>query len=178
MISDPLPPSGGVKSTGGSSSTGGRTAGTGGQGAGGFIVDCVVSAGGVGSSNATNEGAVACTVDPAPPQCSPAAPRGQAVVDTWRDSGPRRLVRSTDVALFDPPNIHLRAKAEGRRIRVQAQSDENTLTYRWQSDGQIEGEGQKVYWTPANEDDALCVVARGQGGVAIATLRATNLPHA
>jgi len=181
MISDPLPPSGGVKSTGG------RSAGTGGQGAGGFIVDCVVSAGGVGSSlvasrssgsNASAESAIACTVDPAPPQCSPTASRGQVVVDTWRDSGPRRLVRSNDLALFDPPNIQLKAKAEGGRFRVQVQSDESTLSYRWQSDGEIEGEGHKVYWSPANEDDALCVAARGQGGVAIATLRAADLPHA
>ncbi len=189
MISDPPPPTGGVKSTGGSSSAGGTTAGTGGRGAGGFIVDCVVSAGGVGASlvasramhsgpNAIDESAAACTVDPAPPQCSPTGLRGHAVVDTWRDSGPRRLVRSNDLALFDPPNIHLKAKAEGRRISVQVQSDEGTLTYRWHSDGRIEGEGREVYWTPANEDDALCVAARGQGGVAVATLRATDLPHA
>jgi len=84
-------------------------------------------------------------------------------------------VRSTDLALSDPPNINLKAESRSHRVRVEVQSDERTLTYRWETDGQVEGNGGEVYWTPANEDDALCVAARGQGGVAVAMLRARDL---
>jgi len=181
---------GGYQNLGGGDSvpsSGGRL-GTGGQASGGFIVDCVVSAGGKGSSifasavatpdpKSSDEGALACTVDPAPPQCSPTAPKGHAVVENWRDSGPQRLVRSTDIALFDPPNLRLKANHEAGRVRVHVQSDESTLTYRWESEGRVEGNGEQVYWTPAHGNDALCVAVRGQGGVAVATLRAGELPH-
>jgi len=184
MISDPGPISGGAYGDWVPSS-GGRT-GTGGNAAGGFIVDCVVNASGKESRtwasataasvpNATDDSAVACTVDPAPPQCSTTTSSGGAVVENWRDSGPRRLVRSTDLALYDPPNIRLKAATEARRIRVQVQCDETPLTYRWESEGQVDGDGCEVYWTPANEDDALCVAARGRGGIAVATLRASEL---
>jgi anaerobic magnesium-protoporphyrin IX monomethyl ester cyclase len=198
MVYDMIPNTGG-RSAGGTSATGGMVldglpptggkTGTGGQGMGGFIVDCVVNAGGMGRvpigslatrdvPKADDEGALACTVDPAPPQCSSTPLRGQAVVENWRDSSPQRFVRSSDIALFDPPNIRLQAKAEARRVCVQVQSDEQNLTYRWESEGQIEGNGGRIYWTPANEDDALCVAARGQGGVAVATLRACDLQRA
>jgi len=198
MVYDMIPNTGG-RSTGGTSAaggmvydalppTGGRT-GTGGQATGGFSVACVVNAGGMSQvpiaslpmlrgPKADDEGALACTVDPAPPQCLSAPLGGQAVVENWRDSSPQRFVRSNDIALFDPPNIRLQAKAENRRMCVQVQSDEQNLTYRWESEGPIEGNGDRVYWTPANEDDALCVVARGHGGVAVATLRASQLQRA
>jgi anaerobic magnesium-protoporphyrin IX monomethyl ester cyclase len=180
---DTLPfPSGGA-------GTGGTRVGTGGQGSGGFIVDCVVRAGGAGQladasksavagPKAGNDAALACTVDPAPPQCATTTSHGQAVVENWRDSSPRRFQRSTDVALFDPPDIRLQANTEARRVCVEVQSNEQNLTYRWESEGLIDGNGGRVYWTPANEDDALCVAARGHGGVAVATLRARDLPSA
>ena len=178
---DTLPfPSGGA-------SAGGTHMGTGGQGSGGFIVDCVVRAGGMGQvalgsmaavvgPKAGDDAALACTVDPAPPQCAATTLHGQAVVENWRDSGPRRFQRSADVALFDPPDICLQARTEARRVCVQVQSNEQNLTYRWETEGQIEGNGGRVYWIPANEDDALCVAARGHGGVAVAMLRARDLP--
>jgi len=166
--------------------TGGTRVGTGGQGSGGFIVDCVVRAGGTGplalgnkaavvGPKAGDDAALACTVDPAPTQCAAATLHGQAVVENWRDSGPRRFQRSADIALFDPPDIRLQASTEARRVCVQVQSNEQNLSYRWESEGQIEGNGGQVYWTPANEDDALCVAARGHGGVAVAMLRARDL---
>ena len=183
MVYDMVPPTGGRTSTGGSSAAGGSNIGgtsaaTGGQSlvsadAAGTMF--LASAATLGGPKASDDAAVACTVDPAPPQCSTTTVGSRAVVDTWRDSAPRRLVRSTDLALSDPPNINLKAERRSHRVRVEVQSDERTLTYRWETDGQVEGNGGEVYWTPANEDDALCVAARGQGGVAVAMLRARDL---
>lgn len=198
FIADPVPPTGGRTGFGGSSASGGYqvdtlpfpTGGAGGasttsgtQATGGFIVDCVVRAGGVGSTgsmacaaaNTIDTAALARSVDLALPECSNADLSGEAVVENWRDSGPRRFMRSGELALSDPPAIRLRAVAEACRVRVEVQSDQEALTYRWESEGSIEGTGSQVYWTPANQDDALCVAARGRGGVAVAMLRATVL---
>jgi radical SAM superfamily enzyme YgiQ (UPF0313 family) len=199
MVYDALPPSGGRNGGGmasggyhvdtlpyptGGGSYGGSRSATGGLGSGGFIVDCVVHAGGVGDLTSAiasvgkaqrEQTGLACTVDPAPPECSTGPQRGHAVVDNWRDSAPRRLVRSTDLALYDPPGIRLQAEREARRVRVCLLSDDVNLSVRWESEGEVHGEGQQVYWVPAHEDDALCVAARGPGGIAVATLRACEL---
>jgi hypothetical protein len=194
---DTLPNAGGKTATGGRGSggmlvdmvpfSGGRSA-TGGNAFGGMVIDCVVNAAGVGDlpalvANVTadprlgDESSLVCTVDPAPPECTAGATRGHAVVENWRDSGPRRLVRSQDLALYDPPSVHLEAVCEARRIRVQLHSDDANLSIRWQSEGQVQGEGPTVYWTPANEDDSLCVAVRGAGGITVATLRAADIPE-
>jgi hypothetical protein len=198
---DTLPYTGG-KMTAGGSGTGGRgaggmvvdmvpfsggRAGVGGSGSGGMAVDYVVNAAGVCDLPSViadaardlrrNSESAVCIVDPAPPECTAGAPRGQAVVENWRDSGPRRLVRSQDLALFDPPTIQLQATCEARRVRVELRTDDANLSTRWESEGVVVGQGLQVYWTPANEDDSLCVAARGAGGVTVASLRAADLPQ-
>ncbi len=164
MMSDPLPTTGGALTTGGTKSTGGSA------GAGGYIVNCAVRASGVGSPEA-----LACSVNPAPPECTAATAHGQAVIENWRDSGPQRFVRSADLALSDPPNIQLEARIDSERVRVSLLSDDANVSCRWQSEGRIQGKGAQVLWTPADDDDALCVAARSRGGIAVATLRACDI---
>ena len=174
FIADPLPASGGATSTGG-------TRATGGLGMGGFIVDMAPSVGGQAASAALpadiDDSARACIVDPAPPHASAnSSSHVGAVVENWRNSGPRRLLRSGDLALFDPPTVRVQGKLEAGQVQVQLLSDDGNVSLRWQSEGSVQGEGPCVTWSPASIDDALCVVARGAGGIAVATLRARDVP--
>ncbi len=173
FIVDVAPASGGV-------GTGGRAPATGGLGAGGFIVDMAPTVGGQNASAALSSDvdntAHACIVDPAPPDASNSSSHVGVVVENWRNSGPRHLLRSSDLALFDPPTVRIQGKVEAGQVSVQLHSDEVNVSLRWQSEGSVHGEGPCVTWTPASLDDALCVVARGTGGVAVATLRARDVP--
>jgi hypothetical protein len=98
-----------------------------------------------------------------------------APVEHWQDSGPRRLIRSTDLALYDPPIIELEGKVVGNIIRVKLRGGETAMNTRWQCEGKVKGEGREVEWEPDSESDSLCVLARGNGGVAVASLRARDL---
>jgi radical SAM superfamily enzyme YgiQ (UPF0313 family) len=187
VVSDVAPPTGGVQGNGGSNK-GGQSTSTGGMGTGGgFIVDCVVRAGGVGADpsnsfamctaeNAIDGTGVRSTVDPAPPNVSSVSMGlDNVVVENWRDTSPRHLVRSNDLALFDPPNIVFESKVIGDTVRVVLNGDDPSLSLRWECEGTIEGDGREVTWKPASIDDALCVAARGSGGITVASLRARDL---
>jgi len=47
---------------------------------------------------------------------------------------------------------------------------------RGQSEGKVKG-SREVESEPESESDTLCVIARGSGGVAVASLRAKDLPN-
>lgn len=195
---DPVPGSGGLAGASGSN-TGGKSFGTGGFGVGGMVVNALPPSGGMSSTGSTTGGGTstgganptsssltlnvnqpasdsqaACIVDPAPPDAGNTA-RTQAVVENWRDSSPKHVVRSLDLPLFDPPDVSLESKVDGTRVSVMLRSDEPNLSLRWECEGNVSGDGREVQWQPASEDDALCVAARGPGGIAVATLRARNV---
>jgi hypothetical protein len=98
--------------------------------------------------------------------------------ERWRDTGPRRARRSPDLPLFQPPVIALVATRLDDRVRVAIEGDGEPIGTRWQSDGAITGDGGAVEWIPASDDDQIRVAARTRGGVAIASLRAADLPEA
>jgi hypothetical protein len=42
---------------------------------------------------------------------------------------------------------------------------------RWQAQGEIEGEGAEVLWTPSSDEDQLDVAVRTRDGVAVTLLK-------
>jgi anaerobic magnesium-protoporphyrin IX monomethyl ester cyclase len=172
IISDPVAPTGGMSTGGRAGSSGGffgdpvvPTGGTatGGQGTGGYVVDCVPAPMAAASSPSV--------VDPAPP----GAGERRGLVEHWHETTPRRLVRSEDLPLFDPPLVRLESHPTGSSIRVAVAGGEPEMTLRWQAEGSISGEDRQVIWEPASAEDALTVVVRGSGGITFATLRARDL---
>jgi hypothetical protein len=168
---------GGYSNVGGQS-TGGRNTGgmvdalpaAGGRSTGGYtVVDCAPVAAGTATPSEKPP-----VVDPAPPDR--ASPRRE-LVEQWRDTAPRHVTRSPDLPLFDPPVVKLEGRVEGDTVQVALQSDDPNLSVRWECDGRVDGEGRKVSWQPASSDDALCVAVRGPGGIAVASLRARDLPE-
>jgi hypothetical protein len=174
IISDPVAPTGGM-------STGGRTSSS-----GGFFGDPVVPTGGMGSGGRSGTGGFVVDCAPAPmaatssPSVVDPAPSGaterRGLVEHWHETTPRRLVRSEDLALFDPPLVRLRSHRAGSSVRVAVAGGEPGMTLRWQAEGTISGEGREVLWQPASAEDALTVAVRGAGGITFATLRARDLP--
>ena len=100
------------------------------------------------------------------------------LIDQWRDTTPKRAVRSDDLPFFDPPSVIVVAKRDGDRIRATLSGGPDAISTRWQSDGAIEGDGREVAWEPASPDDQLRVAVRSRGGVSIATLRASEVEPA
>jgi radical SAM superfamily enzyme YgiQ (UPF0313 family) len=112
--------------------------------------------------------------DPPPPDAGLDA-KGAMLIDHWRDTAPRRAVRSTDLPLFDPPAIALVARRDGERVVVTIEGGPEALTSRWQSEGRVEGAGREVVWTPCSPDDQIRVAVRSRGGVAVVALRASEV---
>ncbi|HJL17976.1 MAG TPA: radical SAM protein [Sandaracinaceae bacterium LLY-WYZ-13_1] len=96
------------------------------------------------------------------------------LIDQWRDSTPRRAVRSEDLPLFDPPEVRLAAEREGDHLRVRVEGAPPTVGLRWSALGAIEGEGPEVRWRPFDDDERIRVAVRSRGGVAVVSLRATQ----
>ncbi|HMR07560.1 MAG TPA: radical SAM protein, partial [Polyangiaceae bacterium] len=95
------------------------------------------------------------------------------LIDQWVDTGVRRAKRSQDLPLFDPPDIELAATTVDGVVRARLLGVPDGATTRWETRGEIAGEGLEVQWTPAlAEDDALKVAVRSRGGISFATLRA------
>lgn len=122
-------------------------------------------------------------VDPAPwdggmasaQQQRTGAPLRLAVVDQWRDSS-ARTVRTHDLALFDPPTPKLVAvPTEGGVVRVRLEGVSVAVSVRWESDGELRGEGNEVEWTPRDADDWLRAAVRSRGGVAVVSVRAPRV---
>ncbi len=109
-------------------------------------------------------------VDPAPEDSGLDAQLDVRLIDQWRDTAPRRSLRSDDLPLWGPPDVRLSAVRRGERVEVTLSGGPDAITTRWQADGDVEGEGRTVLWSPA-EDDQLCVAVRSAGGLAFVTLR-------
>jgi radical SAM superfamily enzyme YgiQ (UPF0313 family) len=128
-------------------------------------------------------------VDPAPQDASmelgavdpPAGPLARArarlqAVDRWTDTSPRRALRSMDLPFFDPPSIRLSMiRREGMiQVGIMGADAETPLSVRWETEGEVFGEGRFVTWRPRGETDRLRVAVRSKGGVAVLSVGATG----
>lgn len=119
-------------------------------------------------------------VDPPPPDAGldAGAPddlaRREGVIDTWRETMPKRTTRSRDLPLSDAPEIALTAIRHGEAVDATVRVEE-PVSLRWQARGRIEGEAQTVRWFPADEEDRLVVAVRSKQGLALASVRARQV---
>ncbi len=97
------------------------------------------------------------------------------LLDQFRDTSPQRSVRSDDLPLSAPPSPSLHATRDGELVHVRLVGLAVPVTTRWQGDGAIEGEGTEIAWTPRGPEDALRVAVRSKGGVAVVSLRASEV---
>ncbi|MCB9595038.1 MAG: B12-binding domain-containing radical SAM protein [Sandaracinaceae bacterium] len=95
------------------------------------------------------------------------------LVDQWRDSAPANTLRTADLPMTNPPAPRLRATRADELVRVTIDGVREPFSTRWESDGDVDGDGPEVAWRPASETDQLRVAVRTRGGVAVVTLRAT-----
>jgi hypothetical protein len=113
-------------------------------------------------------------VDPAPVDSGLDAHLDLRLIDQWRETTPRRSLRSDDLPLWGPPDVRLSAVRQGDHVEVTLSGGPDAISTRWQAEGDVEGEGRSVRWSPG-EDDQICVAVRSTGGVAFATLRAKSV---
>ncbi len=100
---------------------------------------------------------------------------GTQPIERWRDTSPRRAMRTTDLPFHQPPTIALSARREGGRIRVTIEGSNDPMGTRWLADGDVVGDGTSVEWVPASDDGLIRVAVRTRGGVAIASLRVADV---
>ncbi|MBI5497213.1 MAG: cobalamin B12-binding domain-containing protein [Deltaproteobacteria bacterium] len=124
-------------------------------------------------------------VDPLPPDAGFDGGHGSLIqvpgrqrIDQWRDSAPRRGVRTRDLPLYEPPTVRLSFAAGKDGVQVQLCGGPDAVSTRWQAEGTVEGDGRQVRWSPAHDDDHLGVAVRSAGGVAVVTLRARDVKDA
>ena len=118
-------------------------------------------------------------VDPPPPDAGFDAALDRKrlwLIDQWRDTSPRRAVRSDDLPLWEPPDLAIEASLDGEVVvaRARTRSGE-AASLRWEGDGTLHPEGDTVRWVPADPGDALRLAVRTRGGVAVTTLRAGQI---
>jgi len=120
-------------------------------------------------------------VDPAPSDAgiASATPQGterdNRLVDHWRDTTPRRASRSADLPLHDPPDVRLVGERDGDRVTVRLLDAPAEAGIRWEALGEVTGNGAEVRWTPAGPEDQIRVGVRTRGGIAVVSLRASQL---
>ena len=81
------------------------------------------------------------------------------------------MKRSQDLPLCLCPEVHLAGEWLGGRVRATIAGVAGAFSVRWQAQGQVEGEGDEVLWTPSSDEDQLDVVVRTHDGVAVTLLR-------
>jgi anaerobic magnesium-protoporphyrin IX monomethyl ester cyclase len=138
-----------------------------------FVVDMAPPDAGADAADASD--ADATVVDP-PPADAGVGMLDDELIDHWRDTAPRRAVRSPELPLFDPPDVKLAARREGDAVHVELRGGPAIITTRWQADGVVEGDGRCVVWHPASADDLLCVAVRSRGGVTTTLIRPGDVP--
>lgn len=112
--------------------------------------------------------------DPPPPDAGFDARldvRRLRLIDQWRDTSPRRSIRSDDLPLFAPPDVQLAGRREGDVIVARLEGGPEAVSTRWEGDGTVDGDGREVRWSP-EDDGVLRVAVRSHGGLAIVSLRA------
>ncbi len=95
------------------------------------------------------------------------------LVDQWRDSAPRNSIRTDDLPMTSPPSPRLIAARDEQLVRVSIDGVSAPCSTKWESDGDVEGDGLAIAWRPASDTDQLRVAVRTAGGVAVVTLRAS-----
>jgi radical SAM superfamily enzyme YgiQ (UPF0313 family) len=169
-----------------------ETAGTGGHGgmggassSSGMVVDPPPPDGGFGGmGGATSSSSSGMVVDPPPPDAGAAleiptdertaGPRKLRLIDQWFDTSPKTTVRTVDLPLFDPPRLKLVARREGEVVVVSLDGASVPVSTRWEADGDVEGAGAEIRWTPSGPCDRVRVAIRSRGGVAVLSLRAED----
>ena len=116
--------------------------------------------------------------DPAPAPIGPLSPnRGgfsSAATDVgshWADTTPCRSPRTRDLPLCLPPEVRIAGRWVGGVVQANLTGSDESLTIRWQSDGEVTGTDRQVTWAPASDEDQLNVAVRSRDGVAVAELR-------
>jgi len=107
-------------------------------------------------------------LSPSPKEIQPPVSDGVA---HWTDTAPRRAARDRALPLCLPPEIRLTGEWVGDTVHVRLLGGDESLTVRWQSEGEVAGEDRQVTWTPASDQDQLNVAVRSREGVAVAELR-------
>ncbi len=97
------------------------------------------------------------------------------LLDQFRDTSPRRSARSDDLPFSSPPSPSLHATRDGDVVHVRIVGALVPVTTRWRGEGAIAGEGTEVEWTPRGPEASLAVAVRSKGGVAIVSLRASEV---
>jgi anaerobic magnesium-protoporphyrin IX monomethyl ester cyclase len=106
-------------------------------------------------------------------QVPPEMPGGQdtATHEHWANTAPVRMKRSQDLPLCLCPEVHLRGEWKEGKILASLSGVSGTFGVRWQAQGQVEGEGDAILWTPSSDEDQLDVAVRTRDGVAVTSLR-------
>ena len=107
------------------------------------------------------------------------APRRRLeLIDRWRETSPRRSVRSPTLALSAPPEASLAARADDDgAVRVEVVGVGAGLSARWEGDGEIVADGAVARWRPTGAGDQIRVALRTHHGVAVLALRACDVKN-
>jgi hypothetical protein len=99
------------------------------------------------------------------------AAREGAAREHWADTAPSRIKRSQDLPLYLCPEVRVAGEWVGDKVRACLSGVEGDFSVRWQSQGQVEGEGGLALWTPSSDEDQLNVAIRTHEGVSVTLLR-------
>ena len=97
-----------------------------------------------------------------------------ATREHWANTAPTRLKRSQDLPLCLCPEVRLAGEWQGGKILARLSGVTGTFGVRWQAQGQDDGDGGEVLWTPSSDEDQLDVAVRTRDGVAVTSLRLGN----
>jgi hypothetical protein len=163
MVVDPAP--GGMGGEGGIGGAGGM------GGEGGMVVDPAPGgmggeggAGGAGGAGGSGGNASLAPDD---------AKRKLRLIDQWFDTSPKKVARTAELPLFQPPKPKLVAQSVGDVIEVKLSDvpEGVAVSTRWEADGEVIGDGREVCWRPGHERDRLRVAVRSAGGVAVVSMK-------
>jgi anaerobic magnesium-protoporphyrin IX monomethyl ester cyclase len=97
-----------------------------------------------------------------------------ATREHWANTAPVRMKRSQDLPLCLCPEVRLAGEWQGDKILARLSGVSGTFGVRWQAQGQVEGEGGEILWTPSSDEDQLDAAVRTRDGVAVTSLRLGN----
>ncbi|MDD9932830.1 MAG: radical SAM protein [Myxococcales bacterium] len=105
----------------------------------------------------------------------PAGPRRLKLIDQWADTSPTGTGRRADMPLHRPPRIRLKAQhgADGIELSIDGLL-ERAQVY-WAGDGWLQDEGMTARWRPTTERDHVRVAVRTASGIAVVSLRASQV---
>ena len=89
----------------------------------------------------------------------------------WANTSPTRMKRSQDLPLCLCPEVRLAGEWQSGRVRATISGVPDAFSVRWQAQGQVDGDGDDVLWTPSSDEDQLDVAVRTRDGVAVSLLR-------